>query len=192
MGPLDATAGRARQEAGRMAIHRSSRAVVCDVDERRRVGRRAAALLALGAALLIAGEGAAQGPEGAPVKLAEVSSQVDARATRLADVVGLLRRDAEGELAAIDWSKAPMRRRYLVSAVLVKLESARAGDHALRASCTVSAAVRDDRGELLAIVQGRAGAEGPPAAAAQAEREALAAAVRSAIAAVPESIRRAQ
>jgi hypothetical protein len=76
---------------------------------------------------------------------------------------------------------------------VVGLSSARIDPRNLAASCTISAAVRDaERGTLLVIVEGRARAEDAPAAAAEAERGALAGAVRGAITAVPEAIRRAQ
>jgi hypothetical protein len=130
----------------------------------------------------------------APVTLGEVSSDAAAAgASRLANVTDLLRLDAEAELSAIDWSKAAIHRRYTVSAVLVRLTSARVGDRALQISCTVSAAVRDtERGTLLAIVEGRARAEDLPAAAADTERDALAGAVRGAITALPKAILSAQ
>lgn len=128
------------------------------------------------------------------VTLAEVASQVEPGATRLGDLKEVLRREVEAELAAIDWSKESLRRRYKLSAAVVRLETVHAGD-GLRISCTVSAAVRDDRGVLLAIVEGRAradGDEGAGAGLAVVEQGALAGAVRGAITAVPEAIRRSK
>lgn len=125
-----------------------------------------------------------------PVMLAEVTAH-EASSTRLGDVKALVRKDAEAELARIDWSKLPLRRRYKLSASVVRLESSSTGDKSLTASCTISAAVRDaDRGTILFIVQGNARAEDVPSAALAAERDALSAAVRGAIAAVPEAMRR--
>ncbi len=152
-----------------------------------RIGK---ATIALGlAAAVLATPSAFADKKSAPVTLAEVASQ--AKATRLTNVTALLRDDIETELAAIDWSKAGVRKRYLLSAAVVRLEST-ARDGALAASCTVSATVRDDRGTILAIVEGRARAEEAPSAAAVAERGALAAAARGAVTAVPEAIRRTQ
>ena len=163
-----------------VALHRSSRA-------------GALALAAVVSCALFGKPGSAREPEpkAVPVTLAEVASQVDARATRLRNLPDLLRQDVEAELAAIDWQRAKVRRRYRLSAAVVTLSSA-TGERTLSASCVVSAAVRDDRGVLLAVVEGRARAEDAPAAAERAERDALAAAARSAIKAVPESIRLAQ
>jgi hypothetical protein len=126
----------------------------------------------------------------APVTLAEVTAH-EASSTRLGDVPALVRKDAEEELSRIDWSKLSLRRRYKLSASVVRLDSARTGEKSLTASCTISAAVRDaDRGTILFIVQGNARAEDVPSAVLSAERDALAAAVRGAITAVPEAMRR--
>lgn len=161
--------------------------------------RRAAALLAVAIAALSAGPAAAEDARSPadsaasrPVTLGEVSTSAGAGSTRLTNVADLLRRDAEAELAAIDWTKTKLRHHYTLSAVIVRLDSAPLGERALSASCTISAAVRDERGALLAIVEGRARAEDAAAAGIAAERDALAGAVRSAITAVPEAIRRLQ
>jgi len=124
-----------------------------------------------------------------PVTLAEVGSR--ATSTKLGNVTELLRRDVESELAAIDWTKAKVNRRYVVSASVVRLDS-ELRDAGLLASCTVSATLRDERGAILAVLEGRARAEESPGAAARAERDALAVAVRGAITAIPEAIRRMQ
>lgn len=157
------------------------------------------ALLVLAPLLLLAaptsaGEG--QGPSETArgtslVTLAEVASQVQPGATRLTNLTDLLRRDVEAAIAAIDWSKERVRRRYILSASLVRLETS-VEDRTLRVSCTVSAAVRDDRGNLLAIVEGRALAEDTSSAAQSAEQGALSGAARGAIKAVPEAIRQAE
>lgn len=159
--------------------------------------RRAAVSLGIAVAVLSGRPAAASGARlhadsaaSRPVTLGEVATSVAAKSTRLLNVADLLRRDAEAELAAIDWSKTRLRHRYTLSALIVRLDSAPLGERALSASCTVSAAVRDERGALLAIVEGRARAEDAATAGMEAERDALAAAVRSAIAAVPEALRR--
>ena len=161
--------------------------------------RRAAALVVIALMGLAARPAAAEDPRpprdiaaARPVTLGEVATSVAAQSTRLVNVGDLLRHDAEAELAAIDWSKTKLRHRYTVSALIVRLDSAPLGARALSASCTVSAAVRDERGALLAIVEGRARAEDAATAGIAAERDALAGAVRSAIIAVPEAIRRLQ
>ena len=126
-----------------------------------------------------------------PVTLTEVNTHVDPAATHLPDLKDLLRRSAETELRSIDWGTQGLRRRYRVSASVVRLESGRDG-RVLTASCAVSAAVRDDRGALLAIVEGRARAEEEGSAPASAERGALEGAVHGAIKRLPEAIRQAQ
>jgi hypothetical protein len=137
--------------------------------------------------------GAAAGDPGAaaPVTLAEVASQVEPGATRLQNLTALLRHRVEAEIGAIDWTKEGLRRRYTLSASVVRLDTSRS-DAGLQVSCTVSAAVRDtERGTLLAIVQGKARVEGagPAGPGAEAERSALAGAVRGAITAVSQAIR---
>lgn len=131
----------------------------------------------------------------ARVTLAEVASRVDPSATSLPNPTELLRGDVEAELAAIDWSKEGVRRSYLVSASLVRLEAQTAGG-GLRALCAVSATIRDaQHGAILGVVEGRARAEGPAArseAAVRAERDALSAAAHGAVSAIPEAIRRAR
>lgn len=152
-----------------------------------RTSRRA--LLFFGPMLLLTARyGAAAEPS--PVKLAEVTSQVPGSAIKLGDAVGLLKKSAEAELSAIPWSKTDVRGRYLLSLTLVKLESLRSSDAELKTSCAVSAAVRDDRGAILAVVNGRSSALGPARYVAENERDALWAAVRSAVAGVPEAIKR--
>lgn len=124
-----------------------------------------------------------------PVTLADVGSR--ATTTKLGNITDLLRRDVESELAAIDWTKSRVNRRYVVSASVVRLDS-ELRDAGLLASCTVSATLRDERGAILAVLEGRARAEESPGAAARAERDALTVAVRGAITAIPEAIRRMQ
>jgi hypothetical protein len=127
------------------------------------------------------------------VTLAEVASGPAEGSTRLTNLGELLRHDVEAEIAAVNWKAAGLRRRYTLSAAVVRLSSARKGERAVLASCTVSTSVRDaERGTLLAIVEGRARAEDAPNAERAAERDALAGAVRGAISALPEAIRNAQ
>lgn len=162
--------------------------------------------LALGAALLTTPAGAAirgdarasvhepRAPAGhGAVTLSEATSRVDPSATRLGDVIPLLRDDAAAALAAIDWSPLRLSRRYAVSATVVRLTTTRTGARSLASACTVSAAVRElDTGNLLFIVEGRARAEDSVTDAARAERDALRAAVQGAVAAVPDGLRRSR
>ena len=177
-----------------MSIEASAKAGRMDL-----CARRAAAWLGVTIAILSGSPAAAEEARPRadsaalrPVTLGEVATSVAAGSTRLINVADLLRHDAEAEIAAIDWGRAKLRHRYTLSALIVRLDSAPLGERALSASCTVSAAVRDERGALLAIVEGRARAEDAASAAVAAERDALPAAVRSAITAVPEAIRRLQ
>ena len=80
-----------------------------------------------------------------PVTLADVGSR--ATTTKLGNITDLLRRDVESELAAIDWTKSKVSRRYVVSASVVRLDS-ELRDAGLLASCTVSATLRDERGAI--------------------------------------------
>src|SRR5262245_64795849 len=87
-----------------------------------RGARRALAGLGIGLAVLLSTTADAR--ESSPVKLTEVASRVQSR--RLGDVVELLRKSAETELAAIDWGKRAVRRPVVVSASLVRLDSTEA------------------------------------------------------------------
>jgi hypothetical protein len=118
---------------------------------------------------------------------------VDASAVGLPNVTDLLRQDVEAEIAATDWSKTPPRKQYKLSASVVSLEAAPIDKKTLRASCTVSVAIRDaKRNNLLAILEGRAKVDDTLSAGARAHRDALSGAVRGAMAAVPDAIQRTQ
>lgn len=157
-----------------------------------------ASLLATPATAAVRAEGrapiAVRAPAGnGAVLLSEANSRVDPGATRLGNVIPLLREDAAAALASIDWSALRLSRRYAVSATVVRLTTTRTGDRTLAAACTVSAAVRElDTGNLLFTVEGRARAEDSVTDAARAERDALRAAVQGAVAAVPDGLRRAR
>lgn len=145
-------------------------------------------LVALAGALAT-GSALADKPSGAklPVAVAEVTSS--ASGARLVNVPELVRKDLQSELESLDWSKTRTRRRYLISATVVELGSLPAGPRSSLSSCVVSATVRDgERGNVLAILQGKARAEDTTDAASSTERAVLAAAVRSAVAKVPEAI----
>jgi hypothetical protein len=158
-----------------MAVHRASRVTVS-------VLLILCGALATGSALADKGSGAK-----APVAVAEVTSQ--ASSARLENVADLVRKDLQSELESLDWSKTRTRRRYLISATVVELGSSPAGPRSSLSSCVVSATVHDgERGNVLAILQGKARAEDTTTLASSTERAVLAAAVRSAVAKVPEAI----
>jgi hypothetical protein len=135
-----------------------------------------------------------KGPAAArPVSLAEVASRVDEAALAVQNATEALRSDVEAEIAAADWSKLPPRRQYKLSASIVSLKAEALDKKTLSATCTVSVSIRDaKRDNLLAILEGRAKVTDAASASARAQRDALAGAVRGAIAAVPEAIRQAQ
>ncbi|MFO0761863.1 MAG: hypothetical protein U0359_35810 [Byssovorax sp.] len=167
-----------------MAFVRSAGAAVC----------AAAALLLPSSGTLSFAEPRAAPDRSAtpPVTLGEVAASPAEGSTRLSNLGELLRRDLEAELGAVDWKAEGLRRRYTLSAAVVRVSSAPDGDRNVRASCTVSASIRDaERSAVLAIVEGKAKADGP-GAMDDAERDALAGAVHGAIRALPEAIRRAQ
>jgi hypothetical protein len=164
-------------------------------------------VLALGVAPILmsaAASGALHGDPGAfsppkagtapkpPVTVAEVESRVDAASLSLQNPTELLKKDVEAEIAALDWSKAPARRLYKLSAAIVALESTKIDGKMARTSCTVSVSIREAKGgTLLAIMQGRARVEDALTASAGAQRDALTGAVRGAVAGIPEAIRSA-
>jgi hypothetical protein len=134
---------------------------------------------------------AAPNAQAVPVSLGDVTSVVDAKKTNLPDAARLLRKDLEAEIAAFDWTKAKASRPYRVSVDIVELGST-ANGKLLQASCTVSVAIRETkRGALLTTLVSRAKAEDAPSGAIRAERAALAAAARKAIAGVAQAISRA-
>jgi hypothetical protein len=128
-----------------------------------------------------------------PVSLAEVASRVDEAALGGQNAAEVLRKEVEAEIAAADWSKLPPRKQYKLSASIVSLKAESLDKKTLNATCTVSVAIRDaKRNNLLATLEGRAKVTDLASASARAQRDALAGAVRGAIAAVPEAIRQAQ
>jgi hypothetical protein len=91
-----------------------------------------------------------------------------------------LRDTAEGEIRQIDPAALP-RRRYVVSLALVS--AATEGP----AACKVNATLRDAKtGNMIAIIEGGARAEGP--ASAELRRQVAHAAVRSAVRRIPRAL----
>jgi hypothetical protein len=123
-----------------------------------------------------------------PVALGEISSEVFRRDV---DMRALLRSTSEQELGALDLSRVSMKKRAILSVALVRMDStvAAAGKST---TCVVSATLRDARrGAIFAILEGKARAQGDPSSASPTmERSALEAAVRGAIARIPEALKR--
>ncbi len=146
-----------------------------------------------GAALVCAAFAVSASPAGAdakkPVTLGEVSASV--ASASLPDAAKLLRQDVEAALEAIDWSRSRGHgKRLTMSAALVRLDSVRTDGRGVRAKCTVSATLRDERGALVATLEGRADAEDDARATRRAERDALSVAVKGAVSRVPEALER--
>jgi len=102
------------------------------------------------------------------------------------EVEGELRSLLRAELASAEFSRVRTNERYVLSTTLVRLDSVQASDSA-RATCVVSVAILRDGATLHALVQGRATAEEAKAPAAR--RDALRAAVHSAMVRVPKALR---
>jgi hypothetical protein len=116
-----------------------------------------------------------------PVALGEVSSSVERRDVDLRE---LLRSTLEEELRALDLSRVPHKRRVILSASLVSMDTIPSQDDRSVTMCTVSATLRDARrGGVFAIVEGKA--RGPSDVGA---RAIMRTAVRGALARIPEAI----
>jgi hypothetical protein len=142
--------------------------------------------LALAAALLgaalVQDEAVAKAPP--VVVLGEVETLESARSLR-----PVLRTMLEEELRATDFGKGAFKKRYIVDASLLKLDSS-SKRTVSTSSCEVSTLLRTDRdGEIVATIHGRATAEKARNAASETRTEALRAAARSAIGKIPRAIR---
>lgn len=130
----------------------------------------------------------------APLLLAAALSSGDANASDTSIALGevavppassgvdraTLRTAAEGELRSVDTSKLRKRRNVVVSVAVI-------GSAPSPFACTVNALLRDaETGTMLAIVEGRARAEG--AANPELRKRVLRAAVRSAVRQIPEAL----
>jgi hypothetical protein len=154
-----------------MTPHRSYRPLVA-----RCVAGSLAVALFLGVATAPAGE--------APVLLGSVGVGNAKPAVR-----GELRALMRAELSAADFGRVKTNEHYLLSATLVRLDSALSPD-SVRATCVVSVAVlRDGGATLYAVIHGRATAEDARAHADAAQSDALRAAVHSAMTRVPQALR---
>jgi hypothetical protein len=129
---------------------------------------------------------AAARPEGPLVALGEVEVSRGGARPFLGP---LLRSALEREIEALDLHAAPHGRRFVASASLVRLETDSTGS-ALRASCVVALVLREARGgAIVAMVEGRARAEGDWAGLATAESLAIGAAAHGAAQALPQVVR---
>jgi hypothetical protein len=147
--------------------------------------RKALSILTLLSGLSLTGSQAASAADPA-VTVGEVSAAAAQR-----DDVDLtaLRAMAEGAVQSLDEVHLPRGTHAVLSVSVVRLES-RASD-AAEVSCVVSATLRDRaRGSVFAILEGSARGKDAPHRMHSLERATLGAAVRSAIARVPEAMKR--
>lgn len=130
----------------------------------------------------------------APLLLAATLSGGDAKASDTSIALGevavppassgvdraTLKTAAEGELRGVDTSKLRKHRNVLVSVAII-------GSAQSPFACTVNALLRDAQtGTMLAIIEGRAHAEG--AANPELRKQVLRAAVRSAVRQIPDAL----
>ena len=124
----------------------------------------------------------------APIAKVEVRTLVE-REDR--DLRQVLREKVESELSHVDLSGAPKGSRFVLSASLVRLETSTKGS-ASTSSCRVSLMLREaERGALRAVLDGSALAEDAATAKARAESFAIEGAVRGALRALPEAVKKA-
>lgn len=145
--------------------------------------RRALALGAWCSASLLTSSNA--GALESPIALGEVGASAGTRT----DLARAFRDALEQELGRIDFGAHRPRRRYVLSATLVKLDSV-TETRSVRATCVVSIALRrEQESTLQAVIQGRATAEEPKSESESARESALSAAVHSALRRVPETVK---
>jgi hypothetical protein len=120
-----------------------------------------------------------------PIVAIEVHSQVSREGR---DLKGELRAALQKEVDAMDFKETPRGARFTLSASLLKLDSSTDGGK-VRSSARVSVVLKNGRGAVQAILQGRATAEDAPSAARRAEQGALEAAVQSAVKPLPGAVR---
>jgi len=136
----------------------------------------------LGAALLL---GAPSAPAGeVPVLLGPVGV-----GNAKPEVGTAMRALLRSELSSAHFAHVKTSERYMLSATLVRLDSALSSD-SVRATCVVSVALlRDGGATLYAVIHGRATADDARARVDAAQSDALRAAVHSAMTRVPEALR---
>lgn len=136
--------------------------------------RRLLTATAAAAILLVARTSSATEPPGAPIAVGEVgeSAGIDSDS---------IRTTAEGEIAQIDVSKLPTKRRVLVS---LSLARSSVGDGV---ACTVNAMLRDAKtGAMIAIIE--AGAQAQGTTSDEVARRVAHAAVRTAMRRIPTAL----
>jgi hypothetical protein len=145
-----------------------------------------ASILTMAALAVTSPQGA--GARDRPVALGEVTAQ----ATKRDDVdLDALRTMAADAVTHLDDSSLPRGAHAVLSVSVVRLES-RASESA-EVSCDVSATLRDrGRGSVFAVLEGSAHGRDTPVRLRALERATLGAAVRSAVARVPEAMSRRQ
>jgi hypothetical protein len=136
----------------------------------------------LGAALLL---GAPSAPAGeVPVLLGSVGV-----GNAKPEVGTAMRALLRSELSSADFAHVKTNEHYMLSATLVRLDSALSSD-SVRATCVVSVALlRDGGATLYAVIHGRATADDARAHVDAAQSDALRAAVHSAMTRVPKALR---
>jgi hypothetical protein len=147
--------------------------------------RKLASILSGLAVLAVAGSQGASAGEPA-VALGEVT----ALAAQRDDVdLDALRAMAADAVKSLDDARMPRGEHAVLSVSVVRLESHAGGS--AEVSCLVSATLRDRaRGSVFAILEGSARGQDDPRRMRVLERATLGAAVRSAIARVPEAMKR--
>jgi hypothetical protein len=121
---------------------------------------------------------------------AVVLGEVTAQAAKRDDVdLDALRAAAADAVKSLDEAHLPRGTHVVLSVSVVRLES-HASDSA-EVSCVVSATLRDRaRGTVLAVIEGTARGQDAPTRLRTLEQAILHAALRSAVARVPEAVRR--
>ena len=115
--------------------------------------------------------------------------EVGAGTSERSEHTDTLRQALQDELDQIDFGRHRPRQRYVISARLVKLDSA-TDNRAVRATCVVSLVLRRERGSTLeAVINGRATVEETRSETESAKATALRAAVHSAVRRVPETVK---
>jgi hypothetical protein len=148
------------------------------------VGKLPSLLAGIAAILAVTLQEAAAGDP--VVSLGEVSVQAASRDDLDAEALRTMVADA---VQSIDASTLPRGSHAVLSVSLVRLESR--GSSPAEVSCLVSATLRDrSRGSVFAVLEGSARGQDEPRRIRALERAIMRAAVGSAVARVPEAMRR--
>ena len=137
------------------------------------------------AGLLVLFSAVARAGDPPPITAVEVDSLVEREGQ---DLRVPLRKNVEQTITNLDWSRARVKSKYVLSTSLTRLETQKT-DGAVKSTAVISAGVRDAKtGSIKMIIEGRAsaGADG----ASQAEQLALQGAVEGALRSLPDAIRK--